>query len=147
MNFYAFTRSIDFKVYEKIPVNSLNERLFMTMLDRQQTHSIEMKLRYNHVITHDSLWPINDNVEFKFYQLYLEETNSFVKLDIAGREGKDSFAVMSIELSQKMEEHERTAYNLLNFVGDVGGVSNFLRMIAAFFVSKFAYHSYIIKAI
>ena len=92
------------------------------MLNRDQTHNIDLKLRYNHVLTHDHWWPIGDDVEYQFFEIFLEEITSFVKLAVAGRANRETYAIMNIELSQKMQEHERTTYNLLDFVSDVGGV-------------------------
>jgi hypothetical protein len=60
---------------------------------------------------------------------------------------KDTLYQSIILLDQEQINHKRTSYNALDFMGDLGGVTELIMVLFGYFLIPIAEHSFLVKTI
>lgn len=87
---------------------------------------------------------IYDSVIYRFWNIAFKSQQKMKKLRW---NDKPFFVFFEFVLASEEVEYSRSAYHVLNALGEFGGLQGVLTLIAAVFVTKFSQHSYIVEMI
>ena len=148
VNVFVVTKKPDFEKFGQRPVQLDNYKVNMMSLAQGQTHYIEAMLRPTTIETQDSFFPVfTEPTVHDEYLSFQFSTYSSLKNFIDPLSGGQPYIYLAFYQDSLSETHSREIYNILDLLGDFGGLMEVFLLVAQFFVAPWAEHIFNLKAI
>ena len=149
VNTWVVQSKIDFGKYAQTerPSQDIMEKLSTVMINNKHSLGEETFLRINNIYSQENWLPLFGERESDFYDVskILKTETDISSYSGLGFMEKVLFST-TLYIDTQAINHKRDIYNLLDLLGDLGGVTEVIMICLGIFINPVSEHSFIIKA-